>query len=945
MTFQRALSRIFRMLLLMAACLGAATSASSAPNSIRVVMDDNYPPFTFRDGSGRLQGILIDQWRLWEQKTGIRAEISAMDWAEAQSRMLAGEFDVIDTIFETGPRLKNHDFTRPYQKIEVPIFFDKNISGITNAATLDGFVVAAKKGDAAIEILRQHGVTKPLLFNSYEAIIRAAKEHKVTVFVVDKPPALYFLNKYGILDRFRQSAPLSIGQFHRAVKKGNVELLQIVEDGFGRISADELKQIDIKWYGSSLDDSRSLRYFLMVAGCLALLLLLLFIWNRLLSARVAKRTAELKASLETLRANATFVTTLVNAIPVSIFYKDREGFYLGCNSAFEEFYGITEKEIIGKSVFDIAPKTLAEEYHAKDLEILAHPGAQVYESQVKNTQGDLRDVVFHKASFTDSDGQVRGLIGAILDITEQKRMVRSLAESEVRQRTLIQTIPDLIWLKDADGVYLYCNRMFERFFNAREADIIGKSDYDFVDREMADFFREHDRKAMAAGKPSINEEWITFGDDGHHALLNTIKTPMFDLEGKLVGVLGIARDITELRKAETERLNLERRLLHSQKLESLGVLSGGIAHDFNNLLLAVLGNLDLALMKLPADGEVRKNINQAVNAANHAAKLTNMMLAYSGKGSFIIKELNLSQLVEENAAMLAAAIFKSIRLDLKLDPALPPVMADAGQLQQVVMNLITNASEAIGDETGMISLSTGVREFDQATLNRSRLEEKLSAGSYVWMEVCDDGSGMDRETLHKLFEPFFTTKFTGRGLGMSAVLGIIRAHKGAFLVTSSPGAGTTMLVILPIAVGQDSQQTTGSAAPDAVLENSPQPDVILIVDDEEMIRVVCVEMMEILGFRTLVAADGEEALRVFEEQSDRIGLVLLDQSMPGMDGVTVFQNLKKTKPDIKVLLASGFSREEISERFTGLGLSGFIQKPFNLNSLSGEVQRLMAVNP
>jgi PAS domain S-box-containing protein len=943
MTFQRAL-RIFPMLLLMAACLGAATSASSAPNSIRVVMDDNYPPFTFRDGSGRLQGILIDQWRLWEQKTGIRAEISAMDWAEALSRMQAGEFDVIDTIFETGPRLKNYYFTRPYQKIAVPIFFDKNISGITNAATLDGFVVAAKKGDAAIEILRQHGVTNPLLFNSYEAIIRAAKEHKVTVFVVDKPPALYFLNKYGILDRFRQSAPLSVGQFHRAVKKGNVELLRIVEDGFGRISADELKQIDTKWYGSSLYDSRSLRYFLMVAGCLALLLLLLFIWNRLLSARVAKRTAELKASLETLRANATFVTTLVNAIPVSIFYKDREGFYLGCNSAFEEFYGITEKEIIGKSVFDIAPKALAEEYHAKDLEILAHPGAQVYESQVKNTQGDIRDVVFHKASFTDSDGQVRGLIGAILDITEQKRMVRSLAESEVRQRTLIQTIPDLIWLKDADGVYLYCNRMFERFFNAREADIIGKSDYDFVDRETADYFREHDRKAMAADKPSSNEEWITFGDDGHHALLNTIKTPMFDLEGKLVGVLGIARDITELRRAETERLNLERRLLHSQKLESLGVLSGGIAHDFNNLLLAVLGNLDLALMKLPADGEVRKNINQAVNAANHAARLTNMMLAYSGKGSFIIKELNLSQLVEENAAMLAAAISKSVRLDLKLDLALPPVMADAGQLQQVVMNLITNASEAIGGETGVISLSTGVREFDQATLNRSRLEEKLSAGSYVWMEVCDDGSGMDRETLHKLFEPFFTTKFTGRGLGMSAVLGIIRAHKGAFLVTSSPGAGTTMLVILPIADRQDSQQTTGSAAPDAALENSPQPDVILIVDDEEMIRAVCVEMMEILGFRTLVAADGEEALRLFEEQSDRIGLVLLDQSMPGMDGVTVFQNLKKTKPDIKVLLASGFSREEISERFTGLGLSGFIQKPFNLNSLSGEVQRLMAVD-
>ena len=248
---------------------------------------------------------------------------------------------------------------------------------------------------------------------------------------------------------------------------------------------------------------------------------------------------------------------------------------------------------------------------------------------------------------------------------------------------------------------------------------------------------------MEAGKPSSNEEWITFADDGHHALLNTIKSPMFDVEGKLIGVLGIARDITEIKKAETERLNLERQLLHSQKLESLGVLSGGIAHDFNNLLLAILGNLDLALMKLPHEATVRKYIDHAVNAANHASKLTNMMLAYSGKGSFIVKELNLTELVEENANLLLAAIPKSVKLDLQLDHSLPPVMADAGQIQQVVMNLITNASEAIGEDNGMITLSTGVQKFDQSTLNSSRLEENLAAGRYVWMEVRDNGCGMD----------------------------------------------------------------------------------------------------------------------------------------------------------------------------------------------------------
>ena len=942
MTIHRATFCTLWMLLAMAVYLVAPPSANAAHKSIRVVMDDNYPPFTFKDSNGKQQGILVDQWRLWEQKTGIRVEISAMDWGKAVSLMKAGEFDVIDTIFKTAERSNWLDFTQPYAKLEVPIFFDKDISGITDVNSLKGFVVAVKSGDAAIDILKSNGIDSLVLFNSYEAIIRAAQEHKVNVFVADKPPALYFLYKFGIINRFKVSPPLNIGKFHRAVKKGNSELLKQVEAGFNLIPADELRNIESKWYGSMPYDSHSLLYFLIVAGSLALVSFFLFAWNHTLRKTVAARTAELKASVETLRANADFVTALMNAIPVPIFYKDKEGRYLGFNKAFEEFHGQTKEEMIGKSVFDIAPRELAAVHHAKDLETFQHPGSQIYESQLLNTQGVVRDVIFHKASFLDKDGQVCGLIGVMLDITERKQINRSLAENEARLRTLVNTIPDLVWLKDADGVYLSCNPMFERFFGAKEADIVGKTDYDFVDRELADFFREHDKIAMAAGKPSSNEEWITFADDGHHALLNTIKSPMIDVEGKLIGVLGIARDITEIKKAETERLNLERQLLHSQKLESLGVLSGGIAHDFNNLLLAIFGNLDLALMTLPNDATVRKYIDHAVNAAKHAAKLTNMMLAYSGKGSFIVKELNLTELVEENANLLSAAIPKSVKLDLQLDHSLPLVMADAGQIQQVIMNLITNASEAIGEGHGMISLSTGVQKFDQSTLNSSRLEEHLAAGRYVWMEVRDNGCGMDVETLQKLFDPFFTTKFTGRGLGMSAVLGIIRAHKGAFLVKSKPGAGTNMLVVLPISTHAQVKETITTTY-DTLAESCPHPGAILVVDDEEIVREVSVDMMEALGFETLVATDGEEAVIIFSEQTDRIGLVLLDQSMPGMDGVTVFQKLREINPDIKVLLASGYSKEEVSERFRGLGLSGFIQKPFNMNSLSSEVKRVLAL--
>jgi CheY-like chemotaxis protein len=241
----------------------------------------------------------------------------------------------------------------------------------------------------------------------------------------------------------------------------------------------------------------------------------------------------------------------------------------------------------------------------------------------------------------------------------------------------------------------------------------------------------------------------------------------------------------------------------------------------------------------------------------------------------------------------------------------------------------------------MITLATGVKKFDQSTLNSSRLEEHLAAGRYVWMEVRDNGCGMDPETLQKLFDPFFTTKFTGRGLGMSAVLGIIRAHKGAFLVKSKPGVGTNMLVVLPISKHAQVKEIIATSC-ETFAESCQHHGAILVVDDEEIVLEVSVDMMEALGFETLKASDGEGAITVFSEQKDRIELVLLDQSMPGMDGVTVFHKLREIKPDIKVLLVSGYSKEEVSERFRGLGLCGFIQKPFNLNSLSSEVTRVLA---
>jgi PAS domain S-box-containing protein len=403
-------------------------------------------------------------------------------------------------------------------------------------------------------------------------------------------------------------------------------------------------------------------------------------------------------------------------------------------------------------------------------------------------------------------------------------------------------------------------------------------------------------------------------------------------------------DITERKRAEEEKLEMERRLLHAQKLESLGVLAGGIAHDFNNLLHAVLGNLDLALLPLPPSSPAYTHIQAAMSASRRAADLTRQMLAYSGKGRFVVNELNLSELVQENVHLLEAAISRTVTLDLRLGKDLPPIVVDAGQIQQVIMNLITNASEAMAEKAGVVAISTGMQDCDEGDLYQSRMKGEPAAGRFVYLEVSDTGCGMNEETQARLFDPFFTTKFSGRGLGMSAVLGIVRGHKGAILVDSKVDRGTTIRVLFPV-----SERVYTAAADTGEMEKAPaagsgvsvSSGMLLVVDDDEMVRNTCKTTVEHFGFRVLTAADGEEAVRVFREHADQITCVILDLTMPRMDGVAAFNELRRIKPEVKTILSSGYNEQEAIQRFGEKGIAGFIQKPYRIASLRATLERVL----
>ncbi len=383
------------------------------------------------------------------------------------------------------------------------------------------------------------------------------------------------------------------------------------------------------------------------------------------------------------------------------------------------------------------------------------------------------------------------------------------------------------------------------------------------------------------------------------------------------------------------RARAEEQLRLAQKMESVGLLAAGVAHDFNNLLTSIMGNA--SMLREEVLEESLDKLDAVILAAEKAADLTRQLLAYAGKGRIVVENVNFSRVVRDIAQLLCASIPKKMNLKLALKPDLPGVEADRGQLQQIVMNLVINGAEAIGaDQIGTVTITTGTQEVSQADHIADEVTGRLLApGNYVRLEVADTGCGMDSEIRGKIFDPFFTTKFMGRGLGLAAVAGIVQAHRGAIQLDTAPGKGATFRVFLP-----------AGAPPAAWQRQGPQLEMrgtatVLVVDDEAGIRYLVREALERCGYRVLVAGDGREALRIFEENAGDIGAVLLDLKMPVMGGDEVIDVLKSRNADLRVIVMSGYSGSEVMKTFADKGVSGYLQKPFTATRLAEELNAVL----
>jgi two-component system cell cycle sensor histidine kinase/response regulator CckA len=376
-----------------------------------------------------------------------------------------------------------------------------------------------------------------------------------------------------------------------------------------------------------------------------------------------------------------------------------------------------------------------------------------------------------------------------------KRMIAGVADREAKLQTLIRAIPDLVWLKDSAGLYLGCNQAFERFFGAREAEILGKTDHDFVPKEQADFFRQKDREAIEAGETRKNEEWVRVARTGQDMLLETLKTPIYDVTGTLIGVLGIGRDITERHRLLQEQKRLNERLSQAEKMEVVGRFAGGVAHDYNNMLGVILANADLTLYGKPLNDPSRRHVEEIVRAARHSAELTTQLLAFARQQPVELRAVDLNEAVATLLGVLGRLVGPEIHLAWRPGTGVWKVRMDPTQLDQVLTNLVVNARDAI-QGPGQIELAVENRSLDAV---RAEALADLEAGDYVCLSVKDSGCGMPPDLVPRIFEPFFTTKPAGKGtgLGLATVHGIVKQNHGAVLVDSKPGQGTCFQLYFP----------------------------------------------------------------------------------------------------------------------------------------------------
>jgi two-component system cell cycle sensor histidine kinase/response regulator CckA len=634
-----------------------------------------------------------------------------------------------------------------------------------------------------------------------------------------------------------------------------------------------------------------------------------------------------KQAEEKIKQQAEFFQRLIDAMPYPVFYKDRQGLYMSCNRAFEIFYGVQREQIAGKTVYAVASRERADRHMQIDRELFEHPGDRMYETCVQSADGTSHDVIFHKATFPGSDSAVAGLVGAMLDITDRRRIERALEESEAKIRSIMDNVGVGVALIGPKMEILEMNRMMRRWFptvQLHEQPLCYRAFNDPPREQVCDYCPTY--KTLQDGK--VHEATTQTRQAGTIRNFRVVASPIFNASGQVLAAIELVDDITE-------KLSLESQLRQAQKMEAVGRLAGGVAHDFNNMLSVILGYAELALYKLDGAHPVHAKLEQIRDAAKRSTDIIRQLLAFARKQTIAPQMLDLNEAVEGILKMLRRLIGEDIDLVWRSDSGLWPVKMDPTQIEQILANLCVNARDAI-QGVGKITIETSNIRLDEAYCED---HAGFRPGHYAMLAVSDDGCGMDPDTLDKIFEPFFTTKGVGRGtgLGLSTVYGIVKQNDGFVNVYSEKDKGTTFRIYFPGHRGPISEL---SREDDQTLMQGAG-ETILVVEDEGAVLDLTHSMLEGLGYAVMSAGSPEAAVRQAESFDGEIHLLITDVIMPGMNGKDVAEKIRQTRPSMKLLFMSGYTANVIAHRSMLDPGVQFISKPFTIQQLSVKVHKVL----
>ncbi|MDD2390603.1 MAG: PocR ligand-binding domain-containing protein [Desulfobacterales bacterium] len=634
-----------------------------------------------------------------------------------------------------------------------------------------------------------------------------------------------------------------------------------------------------------------------------------------------------------LKNNLNFMETLIDTIPNPVYYKNTDGIYLGCNQTFSDsIFNMPREKIIGHSLIELIerlPGNVADFYRMKDKELIQHPGTQTCEVRYPDQYGNRRDFIINKATYTDEAGKVSGIVGVFSDMTEKNIAEERLKESETRYRDLYENAPTPYFsIRPEDGAILK--------FNTAATKLLGYDPDTLSNMMVFDLYADTPNgipkakqifNQFVSGKPVHDFEIQMKHQNGAPLWVSLSVEPVIDEQGRIIESRSVVLDISE-------RKRMEDQLQQVHKMEAIGTLAGGIAHDFNNILSAIIGYSEIAMIDSADTGKVKDALQQVLKAGDRARDLINQILMFSKQSIMEKKPINISYIIKDSLKLLKATLPSTIQIHQFIETHIPAVSADPTQLHQVVINLCTNAAHAMEAHGGIMEIHLKEVELDS---KEAAGYTGLAPGRYVKLLIRDTGHGMDRETVNRLFDPYFTTKEPGRGtgLGLAVVHGIVKHHGGAIKVYSQPGIGSDFHICFPV----EKQNVTFEPEPAQTIYTGSER--ILFVDDEAFLVDLVRQMLEKLGYRVESRTDPVEALDLFKSDPFAFDLIITDLTMPGLTGITLSEKIHQIRPEIPIILCSGYAEKLRDETVRRTGIKKFLVKPFTLSSLSGMVYKAL----